>query len=62
MVTADEQFVVLLISTLYDLLVTHAALDKPLWGFSGQAFRSHFNSYLRRFKIEHLGFQGAQRG
>ena len=57
MVTTDDQFVLLLISTLYDLLVCHAALDKPLWGFSGQAFRSHFDSYLRRFKIQHLGFR-----
>lgn len=57
MVTTDEQFAVLIAGTVHDLLSSHNALHKRLWEFSGQAFRSHFDCYLRKFKLQSLGFR-----
>lgn len=57
MVTSSHFFPILLVSTLVDVLTAQGALDKRLWGYTGQAFREHFDSYLRRFRITQLGFR-----
>ena len=57
MVTTSDPFTILLCETVRDVLAARGALSQPLWSFSGQAFRSHFDAYLRRFKIQELGFR-----
>lgn len=57
MVTTDHNFAILVTSTVVDILRSHGALDRPIWAFSGQAFRNHFDSYLRRFHIQDLAFR-----
>ena len=68
MVTTDDPFALLIVDATRSLLADWNALDKPLCGFTGQAFRRHFDSYLRRFYIQNYGFrpsrcvEGARRG
>lgn len=57
MVTTDDLFTIMVVQTARDVLASHGALSHRLWEFSGQAFRSHFDAYLKRFKIQSLGFR-----
>ena len=57
MVTTDDPFTIMVVQTTRSLLADWHALDKPLWGFTPQAFRRHFDSYLRRFHIQDYGFR-----
>lgn len=57
MVTTDGQFTVLVVQAAHDVLVAWNALSRRLWEFSGQAFRRHFDLYLRKFKLQSLGLR-----
>lgn len=57
MVTTDDPFTVMVVQTTYDILAAWNALSRKLWEFSGQAFRRHFDVYLRKFKLQSLGLR-----
>lgn len=57
MVTTDFQFAVMVASTVHDILASRNALHKKLWEFSPQAFRTHFDVYIKKFRLQALGFR-----
>lgn len=57
MVTTSDRFTVEICLAVKDVLAAHSALSKKLWEFSPQAFRTHFDRYLKKFKITSYGFR-----
>ena len=57
MVTTSNPFTVEVCLAVKDVLSRRGALAKRLWEFSAQAFRTHFDVYLKKFKIGSLGFR-----
>ena len=57
MVTTDNEFTLLVAQTVKDVMDCNGVSQAKLWSYSPQAFRTHFDSYLRRFKITSLGFR-----
>ena len=56
-VAVENDFTLLIVSTVLDILTSRNALSHKLWEFSPQSFRNHFDAYLRRFNIQHLLFR-----
>lgn len=56
-VAVDDQFSILILQTVLDILTTRNALSHRLWEFSNQSFKNHFESYMKRFHLTHLLFR-----
>ena len=57
MVTCDHPFAVLVAQTTRELMASKQILHHRLWEFPGQAFRNHFDSYMRRFRLQGFSFR-----
>ena len=55
MVTTSDSFTILICETVRDVLAARGALSQPLWSFSAQAFRSHFDVLLETIQDPRSG-------
>ena len=56
-ISVDDAFTRMIVQTAIDVLQSRAALEHKFWEHSGQAFRNHFDFYLRRFGLDALHFR-----
>ena len=53
----EDVFTHMVVQAAVDVLQSRHALQHKFWEYSGQAFRNHFDVYLRRFQLDTLHFR-----